>query len=579
MGIKHYWMYTQKRYASCIKKMAKDVTLDHIGVSVDNMIIDMNGIFHSSAQKIFQYGNHKPRTRFLGRTRQSRYPRQLRGIRAQIALFENVCETVETIFRVVRPSRRLILCVDGVAPISKQQQQRGRRFRSAKEQEDDAPFNSNAITPGTKFMDYLTKYIDWYIRRRINESHEWRNIQVIFSNEKAPGEGEHKGISFIRYYGKPSESYCIHGMDADLIMLALSTHMPKFYILRDDVYDAGNEYFCVNIGKMRGEMLQDLYWTEEHHTFCPINAINDFVFLCFMVGNDFLPHIPSIEIIENGIELILEVYKQTCTQYGHITEIRSGEQIRFSKLPLSIFLGIVGAHEKENFEHKMNHKSSFFPDKLLNKHSRQRDDGKWMVNITAYNDEYMRTCFSSEFTEEQLCHQYLEGMQWVLSYYSRGVPNWKWMYKHHYAPPASILARHVDSFKFPRYGRTTPSTPFQQLMCVLPPKSAYLIPTPLNELLTNPDSPLKQFYPDDFEIDLSGKRREWEGIVLLPIVDFELVRKHYMANLRHVDSRELKRNIQGSAFVYTYDAENEYEFRSYYGNIKNCRVKTVMVEL
>ena len=38
-----------------------------------------------------------------------------------------------------------------------------------------------------------------------------------------------------------------------------------------------------------------------------------------MVGNDFLPHIPSIEIIEDGIELIFEIYNEICTSYGHIT--------------------------------------------------------------------------------------------------------------------------------------------------------------------------------------------------------------------------------------------------------------------
>ena len=39
---------------------------------------------------------------------------------------------------------------------------------------------------------FLSKYIDWYIRKRISEDQYWQSIEVVFSNEKSPGEGEHK---------------------------------------------------------------------------------------------------------------------------------------------------------------------------------------------------------------------------------------------------------------------------------------------------------------------------------------------------------------------------------------------------
>ena len=72
-------------------------------------------------------------------------------------------------------------------------------------------------------------------------------MDIIFSNEKAPGEGEHKIINYIRYYGNSNDTFCINGMDADLIMLALGTHLPKFYILREDMYTSNNKYFCLDI--------------------------------------------------------------------------------------------------------------------------------------------------------------------------------------------------------------------------------------------------------------------------------------------------------------------------------------------
>lgn len=574
MGIKHAFWWFKNHYKHYMIPMKKEENFQTIGVSIDNLIIDMNGIFHNSAQKIFQYGNHKPKPRMMGRP----FKRVLRGLKAQLKLFEDVCLTVENLLDVVQPAKRIIICVDGPAPLSKQCQQRSRRFRSAAEQEEDSPFNSNCITPGTKFMDYLTKYIDWYIRKRINEDVKWRKVEVIFSNEKAPGEGEHKGLQYIRRFGSESESYCIHGLDADLIMLALASHIEKFYILREDTYDHMNEFFCMNIGAIRREIDDQIKWVSDKYEYNSVTAINDFVLLCFMVGNDFLPHIPSIEIIEDGLELIIEVYKEVCSSYGHITHSVDGH-IKILPSVLGVFLGTIGQHEQTNLESKLEKKHSFFPDPLLENCAMQRENGKWKVNIEKYREEYMDQSFPSSKTEKEIAHAYMEGMQWVLSYYTFGVPNWEWLYPYHYAPLASVIAKHSDTFFLPRYGYSSPNTPFQQLLCVLPPVSADLIPEPLCKLLTSEKSPLRKFCPEEFEVDLSGKRKEWEGIVILPVVDFALVRECYNRLVSKIDKRDLPRNILGKSFVYQYNPELAYVFKSYYGDIYNCAVRTIPINL
>jgi XRN 5'-3' exonuclease N-terminus len=101
----------------------------------------------------------------------------------------------------------MFLAVDGVAPRAKMNQQRSRRFRSAKEAEqtmaelvargDALPegdrFDSNCITPGTDFMYNLgrafRKWIDW----KIENDPFWRDgARIVFSGPDVPGEGEHK---------------------------------------------------------------------------------------------------------------------------------------------------------------------------------------------------------------------------------------------------------------------------------------------------------------------------------------------------------------------------------------------------
>ena len=532
MGVKHFFQWFRKQFETSIKNISKTQTLSDVNVKVDVLLLDLNGIFHNSAQKVFQYGNFKPPPRLLGKPIRIPNSKETRT-----KLFEDICESIDRLVRITCPQKHLVLCIDGPAPIGKQNQQRQRRFRTAFESIGDSSFDSNCITPGTEFMHELSLYIDSYIISKRSADSNWKTPNVIFSNEKVPGEGEHKAMQFIREHGSDDDTYCINGMDADLIMLAMSTHRPKFYILRDDMFTSNNAFYCIDIALTRTALLKILKWNS-NHKFTEKQAIDDFVFLCFMVGNDFLPHIPSIEIIEAGIELMIEIYLHVGTNYGHLTETRKNGNVYLRLEPVKLFLAIIGQNEKHNFEAKLGKKASFFPDPLMIKHSSNNSEGKWYIDIDGYISDYNLKCFGTEHDMKQVSHDYIQGLQWVLSYYTTGVQSWKWYFPHQYAPPASVLATHIDTFAFGKYGVSRPSSPFEQLLSVLPPKSANLIPSPLNTLLTNEGSPLRKFCPDKLVVDFAGKRKEWEGITLLPMVDQTLVSrlcKKYVVDVSIVD--------------------------------------------
>ena len=581
MGIKHFFGWFKQNFGRNIKNLKKNEDFKTVKVSVDNLMIDLNGLFHSSTQKIYEYGSHKPRSRLMGNPPDRR--KRLGGIKTQIKVFEDVCKNIDSILSIVSPKKRLILCIDGPAPLSKQNQQRQRRFRSASEknEEEFKRFDSNCITPGTKFMDYLSKYIDRYIRSNISDNLKWEHLEVIFSNEKSPGEGEHKIINYIRFHGNPQDSYCIHGMDADLIMLALGTHLPNFWILREDLYNPRNEFYVIDIGSVRSELGQLMNWNENNEKdikeFIPESAINDFIFMCFMVGNDFLPHVPSLEIIEGGIDQMIDVYKNVGEQYGHLTHTEN-DCVIFQKTSVGVFLGTIGQYDKGVLEEKLLHKDKFFPDLLLEKNAKFID-GKYNVNIEGYRKDYYSECFKDTTKIKNLCHDYFVGLQWVLSYYTRGVPDWKWCFQHHYAPFAHELAEHITDFEFPEKRQTEPTTPFQQLLSVLPPESSSLIPIPLSQLLTDSRSLIKKFCPLKFKVDLSGKRQEWEGIVLLPMVDFSVIQEEYKKHIDKVSKQELALNILGDSYIYTRSVDNPEIFRSFYGNIQECKVKSEVIKL
>jgi 5'-3' exoribonuclease 1 len=85
----------------------------------------------------------------------------------------------------------------GVAPRAKMNQQRGRRFRSAKDAEDarkkaaakgeelpDDPFDSNCITPGTVFMAELSKQLRYFINKKVSEDRDWQGVEIVLSGHE-----------------------------------------------------------------------------------------------------------------------------------------------------------------------------------------------------------------------------------------------------------------------------------------------------------------------------------------------------------------------------------------------------------
>lgn len=56
-------------------------------------------------------------------------------------------------------------------------------------------------------------------------------------------------------------------------------------------------------------------------------------------------------------------------------------------------------------------------------------------------------------------------------------------------------------------------------MGVFPAASSVHVPKPWAKLMSDPESTIIDFYPEDFKIDLNGKKFAWQGVALLPFVD------------------------------------------------------------
>ena len=568
MGVKHFFIWYKNNFKNTIQEL-KTKQGETVPEDIDILALDLNGIFHKCAQKIYRYGNFERDTHLS-----PKYPNATLSL--QIRVFKEICNEIEEIRNVVKPRKKLMLCIDGVAGLGKMSQQRQRRFLSAKQRTEKkgekCPFDQNSITPGTKFMHNLSKYIDYYTRFMVSHHPEWQNLEIYYSNEKVCGEGEHKIISYIRK-NSPYDRYCIYGADADLFMLALSSEHDKIWILRENThnvrYDKTGLHHFIDISKFREKLASDhLGWCSDVK-FKKQNGIDDFVFMCFLVGNDFLPNVPTMSILEGGIDNMIQIYRRVGKQYGHLT--RSNKNyITFKKKAVEAFFKELAELEKPFLEDKWENRETYFPDLLLNDHMKTKTDGGSCLMFDNYMNAYFDSHFSKKTTIKKVCDYYLMGMKWVINYYKYGMPDWEWFYPFHYAPFFSMLHKQIDKFDNKNFkSGSSPITQFEQLLIVISPQSSELLPRPLDKILGDKNTPLSSYNTTNFEIDVSGKRREWEGIVKLPIVDLKLFLNTYKDAESKISYQDKMRNKIFKPILYS-RSDNKYTFKSFYGNIDDC---------
>ena len=149
-------------------------------------------------------------------------------------------------------------------------------------------------------------------------------------------------------------THCIYGLDADLMMLALTTHEPNFCLLREevllkesktsrkDIFQVSQFHF-LSITLLREYLAVEFRVLLKRQDVDLERVIDDFVFMCFLIGNDFLPNIPTVDISEGGIDTLFAIYGQVVPSLGgYLTD--SGRLV----LPnVEVFLKALGDSEKE----------------------------------------------------------------------------------------------------------------------------------------------------------------------------------------------------------------------------------------
>uniref|UniRef100_A0AC35UBQ5 5'-3' exoribonuclease n=1 Tax=Rhabditophanes sp. KR3021 TaxID=114890 RepID=A0AC35UBQ5_9BILA len=404
MGVPAFFRWLSRKYPSIVTDVIEESAIEIDGTRIpidgtkpnqnfqefDNLYLDMNGIIHPCSR-----------------------PEDRPAPETEDEIFVLIFEYIDRLMAIIRPRRVLYMAVDGVAPRAKMNQQRSRRFRGAKEVADKEReigevrerlikqgipvppkkekhewFDKNCITPGTPFMERLSKALSYYIAQKLKSDPAWAGLSVILSDASVPGEGEHKIMDFVRKQRAseghdPNTSHCLCGADADLIMLGLATHEVNFNIIREEFIpgtprpcdlckkighelkdcDGGmtesysnilppppkkTNFIFIRLAVLRDYLERELAMKHLSFEFDLERVIDDWVFLCFLVGNDFLPHLPSLEIREGAIDMLVKLYKRMLDQCGgYLTD--NGEVIM---VRIAHILEELGNEEDETFRRR-----------------------------------------------------------------------------------------------------------------------------------------------------------------------------------------------------------------------------------
>lgn len=120
-------------------------------------------------------------------------------------------------------------------------------------------------------------------------------------------------------------------------------------------------------------------------------------------------------------------------------------------------------------------------------------------------------------------------------------------------------------------------------MGVLPDRSKKIVPEAYHELMTSANSPIIDFYPRDFELDMNGKKMEWEAVVKIPFIEEDRLLAAMKTKEHHLTEAERKRNDFGVTLKFTYDPQSDYFYKTsmpeVFPDIPHCRCILNIYEL
>ena len=425
-------------------------------------------------------------------------------------MFQEILKKIKECIKITGVTDIIYIAIDGPAPRMKMEQQRQRRLKSSKEEKI---WDTNQITPGTPFMEKLNKFIE----------KEMKNFKIltVFSDSNEPGEGEHKIMDFLDTNVDKNSISVVYGLDADLIMLSM-IRKHNILLLRErteyNIEDIDCNYIYLDINTLKRYLIQDIKYIDPDTNFKidDDKILTDYLFYCFLVGNDFITPSPCNIIRYGGEELLTNVYKELQLEHFGLFYLIN-DDFTIDMFNFKKFIEKLSKKEKfqidkmlqrrNNNEYRHRKKFSHFLKKIISiddiKKYTEDDFNKCDLsknyeqftrfspsifrgneNIIFKNENYRNLYYSFNIYNtfnidpsitnilekdiSKLCDDYMKSIQWTFQYYFKGCPQWRWYYRYDFAPLMIDLFEYLKKDNTIYFEKSEPYSPQEQLKIVLP---------------------------------------------------------------------------------------------------------------
>lgn len=466
-------------------------------------------------------------------------------------LIRATCDYTAELLSIVG-ARNVFIGLDGTVPLAKMKQQRMRRFRAielaAEERRlglrEGESWDSNAITPGTAFMDSLGSAL----RASFPEA--------TISDVREAGEGEHKVMRHVR--GLAANSKCaIYGLDGDLFVLALLNQqlyvpdMQFFFFREEEVRDRKSkthggtmELVWLSLARLASALAEG---QKDRRTW-----LTEYALAMCLLGNDFVPQSMAFRIKEGGHEQLIKML-QRLHDGGDRLMATDGSMDRAAWMKIFGWLAreeewrLAKAIEKKRLSRRTPAGETAQDAARAKMNDRPLEwfaeaDGRLWSEGTGLKEGWSSTYAvlglnsvpgAETYYHNAAASRYLEAVEWTYKYYTSGITDWDWMYEFAAAPLFKYVARAAwPCCPGPQATTTTgpPPTPEEQLALVLPPASYWLLPACRERQFL---AAAPEYFPKSWNYHHLGKRHFWECEAHIPLPTLRVLRQIVrLANVR-----------------------------------------------